>query len=189
MSAPAAVAGGRSYVSISAQGPHTCALDTTGRAWCWGQLEGNTATEPIQRHATPVAVPGDHTFSVVAAGNYHAAPSTRPGLAWCWGNDDLGQLGDGSSVGRFTAAPVAVADHHTFATISAGGSHTCALDKAGTAWCWGESTYGALGEGTAGAGPTKGTPAAVAGGHTFASIRRHAHVRSGHGGQRVVLGK
>ena len=35
---PVAVAGNHTFRSISCGGGHTCALDDTGRAWCWGEL-------------------------------------------------------------------------------------------------------------------------------------------------------
>jgi alpha-tubulin suppressor-like RCC1 family protein len=51
-STPTAVAGGHTFVAISAGGFHSCALDGTGVAYCWGQNwggqigNGNSATIP-----------------------------------------------------------------------------------------------------------------------------------------------
>src|SRR5262249_31651880 len=42
--------------------------------------------------------------------------------------------------------------------ISAGGDHTCALDTAGVAWCWGANSSRQLGDGTA---MDRATPARV----------------------------
>jgi alpha-tubulin suppressor-like RCC1 family protein len=54
-----------------------------------------------------------------------------------------------------------------FKAISAGAHHTCALDLAGAAWCWGQGTEGQLGDG---ADMNRTRPTPVAGGHVFESI-------------------
>lgn len=52
------------------------------------------------------------------------------------GFDGNGRLGRGSQGNSST--PVEVAGGHTFQSIACGGSHTCAIDDEGRAWCWGE---------------------------------------------------
>ena len=54
-------------------------------------------------------------------------------------------------------------------SIHAGGYHTCALDAAGAAWCWGQNDLGELGTGTASQGGII-EPQEVTGGHLFASL-------------------
>jgi len=39
-------------------------------------------------------------------------------------------------------------DDVTFTKVSAGYTHTCAIDDEGAAWCWGSNGYGELGDGT-----------------------------------------
>jgi alpha-tubulin suppressor-like RCC1 family protein len=51
--------------------------------------------------------------------------------------------------------------------VSAGDSHSCAINQAGIAFCWGLGNWGQLGNGFIG---SRFTPYPVAGGHTFAAI-------------------
>jgi alpha-tubulin suppressor-like RCC1 family protein len=83
----------------------------------------------------------------------------------CWGSTLSGQLGDGLQCGSSTGycpapvdvcgknatAPCSFADQDLLgdvAEVDAGGVHTCALTNQGAAGCWGDNTYGSLGNGT-----------------------------------------
>jgi alpha-tubulin suppressor-like RCC1 family protein len=57
----------------------------------------------------------------------------------------------------------------SFVTIAAGGSHTCALDAGGLAWCWGSNTRGELGRGGADS-LANAAPDTVVGGLRFQAI-------------------
>jgi alpha-tubulin suppressor-like RCC1 family protein len=69
----------------------------------------------------------------------------------CWGDDGNGQAGDAvyahacAAKGDCTLAetPVAV----DAVRVAVGGRHTCAIDRDGVTWCWGDNTYGQLGHG------------------------------------------
>jgi alpha-tubulin suppressor-like RCC1 family protein len=50
------------------------------------------------------------------------------------------------------------------------GSHMCALDADGQAWCWGSNSEGQLGDGTTGGADVRATPVRVAGEHRFRSL-------------------
>ena len=43
--------------------------------------------------------------------------------------------------------PVAVLGDHAFTELATGQAHVCALTDAGEAWCWGNNTFGQLGNG------------------------------------------
>jgi hypothetical protein len=67
----------------------------------------------------------------------------------CWGANDEDQLGDGTN--SYTATPVDVLGlESNVELIVAGGSHSCALTKAGAVKCWGNNNYGQLGNGNSG---------------------------------------
>ena len=124
---PAAVQmpAGVSFQSITAGGNHTCALATTGKAYCWGwnnqgQLGNNSATNSL----IPVAVqmPAGVSFQSISAGNSHTCALTTEGKAYCWGWNGYGQLGNNSTAdSRIPAAvqmPAGVAPVKTMNNIT-----------------------------------------------------------------------
>ncbi len=171
---PVQVSGGRTYTGISAGGDaasshYTCAVDINGTAWCWGndssgQLgDGAGATNQFE----PVQVSGSHKFATVAAGGSHTCALDTTGGAWCWGSDFRGQLGDGGgTTNQFQ--PAQVSGSRTYTTVTAGLQHTCAVDAAAAAWCWGTDGNGQLGDG---AGTTdQSQPVQVSGGRSYTTV-------------------
>lgn len=102
----------------------------------------------------------------VSGGTNHSCAIDDAGAAWCWGYNNFGQLGDGSAE-LGSELPLRVAGGHVFTAITAGDDHTCALDDAGAAWCWGRNDRGQLGTGD---NVTRGVPSAVEGGHAFVQL-------------------
>jgi alpha-tubulin suppressor-like RCC1 family protein len=81
----------------------------------------------------------------------------------CWGSNQSGRIGDATTADRLEPTPIS--NSNTFASVAAGGSHTCALTTAGAALCWGAGNSGQLGTGTA--TPQQIIPVPVAGGTIF----------------------
>lgn len=87
---------------------------------------------------------------LIAAGGAYSCRIQR-GRAYCWGSNDYGQLGNGSVTSSSIPVPVAtggVLAGKTLTQVSTGAAHTCALDSAGAAYCWGYGGNGGLGNGT-----------------------------------------
>ncbi len=137
-------------VQFAAGGNHTCAVTTAGGLKCWGsnnsgQLGNDTA---LANQPTPVDVLGltSGVASVSAGGSHTCAVTTAGGLK-CWGSNGYGQLGNGSTGSQ--ATPVDVLDLASgVASVSAGGTHTCAVTTAGGLKCWGVNGVGQLGNGS-----------------------------------------
>ncbi|MBM4189043.1 MAG: hypothetical protein FJ206_17220 [Gemmatimonadetes bacterium] len=167
VNAPAAVVGGRIFVSIVAGDVHSCGLEASGAAWCWGNNgNGRLGDSTTQIRVVPTAVKNGIAFASLSAGAAHTCGLTAAGAAYCWGSNGGGRLGDGTTVER--RAPTLVnAPGVVFTAIAAGGVHTCALTTAGTAMCWGTGTSGVLGTGSTG---NQLLPIAVDGGGTYQAI-------------------
>ena len=149
-STPTAVSNGAvSFTAVSAGQHHTCALSTTGAAYCWGDnAYGQVGNGTVGgTRLLPTAVTGGLTFTAInAGGGDHTCARTSAGVVYCWGRNTEGQLGDNTTTSRGT--PVAVSTAQTFASVIGGLTHTCALTAAGATYCWGDNLHGALGDGS-----------------------------------------
>lgn len=145
------------FKSVVAGGALSCALTTTGVAYCWGnnrsgQVGNGALSGPV---VTPTAVTGGLTFeslTLPGAGVY-ACGLRGDGSAYCWGGNPSGQLGDGS-FDTERPTPTAVGGGLKFVSLSAGGVHTCGLTADSVAHCWGDNTSGTFGDGTVTASTT-----------------------------------
>jgi alpha-tubulin suppressor-like RCC1 family protein len=79
------------------------------------------------------------------------------GAGYCWGSNQFGgQLGDGQLTDGSTASSSVPQDLYasgalagkTLTQISGGTGHTCALDRTGAAYCWGDNNLGDVGDNT-----------------------------------------
>ena len=103
----------------------------------------------------------------LAAGGTSSCGLPADGVAWCWGNNTFGQLGDGTVTNAAQHEPRAVTGPVRFTSLTMGRAHACGLDADGAAWCWGENSYGQLGDEST---DDRLTPTAVAGDHQFVSL-------------------
>jgi alpha-tubulin suppressor-like RCC1 family protein len=168
--APTAVLGGLTFASVSPGVRHTCGVTTTGQAYCWGfNFSGQlgTGSTGTVGGANPVAVGGGITFASVEAGFDFSCGLDTAGHAYCWGESDNGRLGNTGHVDEPLPAPVTIERVLvSFASMSVGLQHACAVMATGQAYCWGEGSFGRLGSAT----EDRFSPGLVSGGLSFASI-------------------
>ena len=147
-STPVPVTGLSGVSAIATMAFHTLAVKQDGTVWAWGannsgQLGDGTT---IWARLTPVQVPELSGVVAIAAGTFHTLGLKHDGTVWTWGANDVGQLGDGTTISRSTPAPVPGLTG--VAAIAAGTFHTLALKRDGTVWAWGGNDLGQLGDGT-----------------------------------------
>jgi alpha-tubulin suppressor-like RCC1 family protein len=141
------VLAGVTLTQITTGTSFTCALGSTGTAYCWGLgTSGQLGNGAILTSNVPVTVSGSLNLTQITAGGATACGLTSGGVAHCWGLGTSGQLGNGGIAS--SSVPVTVSGSLNVAQITAGLAFTCALTAASVAYCWGLGTTGELGNGT-----------------------------------------
>ena len=105
---PQSVAGGLTLTAITVGEAHSCAITTTGEAYCWGSNAGGRlgigTTDP--QSLVPAAVAGGLSFRSIDVGD-HSCAVTTTNLVYCWGPGGSGRLGNGTVLNQL--APTAIA--------------------------------------------------------------------------------
>src|SRR5262249_25213169 len=160
-STPVTVVGLTGAAAVTGGGFHTCARFPDGTLQCWGRNDNTQLGDPSIgfQSSTPVRINGITRATAVTAGGFHTCTLPGDGTVQCWGQNTFGQLGVGTGdpgfltrdrfQGTFNPSPVTVNGITTATAVSAGGWHTCALLQDGTVRCWGDNTWGQLGDGAA----------------------------------------
>lgn len=150
-------------IAISGGAEDACLVRMDGSVWCWGSNDSGTlgngamlgsANPPQQPAAVRVVTANGPLANIVEVGggwNYNCARDGSGGV-WCWGDNSRGQLGDGTTASRSTAAPVLDASGGAAFTgaqeLAYGGGTTCARKANNDWWCWGQGNNGQFGDST-----------------------------------------
>ncbi len=174
---------GRTAVEVYAEALGTCALLDNGALKCWGN---NTNGElglgdTVQRGRNPgemgdslpaLALGTGKSIAKVSCSIFGCCALLNDGKVKCWGLNDQGQLGQGDTTNRGSAAgqmgdsllPISFGTTSAVKQITAGGTHSCAAFESGKVRCWGYNAAGRLGlgdsinRGHSAAYPVSGTP-------------------------------
>lgn len=132
--------GSAPFVTQLAAGPTaTCARKSDGSVWCWGQLNSALGS-PV-----PTKVQGLSTAVAVAVGGNHACALTNDARAVCWGSAEHGVLGNGDAV-TTPALPVQATLNGNVSIVSAGEEFSCGVLQTGDVSCWGDNSFGQIGQ-------------------------------------------
>lgn len=98
------VRGGVRFRTVTAGGPYTCGVATSGAGYCWGLTPIHPISTPYR---LPVPVDGGLVFRQMEASYGHTCGVTADSAGYCWGRNSEGALGDGTTTHRATPVPVA----------------------------------------------------------------------------------
>ncbi len=135
---------------ISAGNSHSCGLDATGKAYCWGDNTfGKLGNGSVIASNVPVAVSdpvgGAVKFSSIGVGDLHSCALSLTGVVYCWGTGFQGRNGGtlDSSIPVLISNPSSGAVNYS--SLSVGSDHSCAVRTNGSIYCWGNNNNGELG--------------------------------------------
>jgi alpha-tubulin suppressor-like RCC1 family protein len=136
------------YTLIDGGQVHACGLASSGQAYCWGRNAlGTLGDSTAANSSVPVTVfQQGVSFVTLSAGAQHNCALDASGQAYCWGYNADGRLGDSTVIQPLIPVPVHPIGAVSFQTISAGGNHTCGLVSGGQAYCWGNNSWGQIGD-------------------------------------------
>jgi alpha-tubulin suppressor-like RCC1 family protein len=136
-------------ISVRTGDGFTCVLDASGVLSCFGS---NTmgelgAGESLDRRAEPREVELPGPIAQLEASFGGACAILQSGALYCWGNDGEDQLSQPNPVDRIFRTPVQVMASETFADVSMGQGHLCAIATDGALYCTGRNQVGECGLG------------------------------------------
>ncbi|MCH2546957.1 MAG: hypothetical protein MK052_05055 [Alphaproteobacteria bacterium] len=136
---------------IAVSEEHTCSLTNFGNAFCWGyNSRGQLGDGTLVNRDVPtkVIMPEGVAFTQLIVNDARSCAQGSDDKAYCWGENSFGQLGDGTQIDRSEPTPVIMPTGVLFTQYTTEDDHTCALADSGDVYCWGDNTYGRLGDGT-----------------------------------------
>lgn len=142
------------FRSVAAGADHTCAIDTNGKAWCWGE-DGIFATgDPtpnagamLPEHRLVPAFTGTGgkvDFTEIDTNFSHTCARSAAQDVFCWGSNTRSQLGYPQAHNNGTPRATMVMSGNKYASVRTGFKHTCAIHAhtpgfSGLMDCWGDN--------------------------------------------------
>ena len=145
-----------SVTELSVSDSNSCVISNNA-AICWGTNSfGQVGNSTFVNSYVPSLISTESIFSgstvTSLSINNVSACSVVSGKAYCWGDNSMNNLGIlGSPSTSYLPTQVnttGVLANKYLTQISLSNRHACALATDGTAFCWGDNSYGQLGIGT-----------------------------------------
>lgn len=139
-------------------------LRADGTVWAagnsvFGALGNNSTVNTANNTPLQVHGPGNVGFlnniTSITGGNFCGYAIKSDGTAWSWGNNPTGNLGNGNTTDQATPVQIVGVGGSGFlngvtliaSNLYGGGySGACAVRNDGSAYCWGNNTFGQIGD-------------------------------------------
>ena len=151
-------------IKVSEGNQADVSVSDDGKDWCvrvfntQGNLNNADSAYTVESKAGVCTntVPSDDAYAAaitrgwkrVVAGSYHTCGVSYDNKAYCWGARDNSQGGNGSATNSGTPLPItangAIGNRPIY-RLSGAGYGSCATDTSYQVYCWGQDTYGQLG--------------------------------------------
>ncbi len=156
-----------SFIQVTAGYSHTCGVTLDHLAYCWGyNFFGAVGDGTLTDRLTPVRVATTLRFQSLSAGTDVTCGVTLSYRAYCWGDGASGTLGDGTTT-EVRLTPVRTGPGLHFRQVVVGNGSACGVTVEYRAYCWGNNSFGVIGDGTEN---QRLSPVPVAGGLEFQQV-------------------
>ena len=147
----------QTWSEVEGYNQHYCAITDDKDLYCWGMgregqlgagdtnwenTEPRKAIFPANRETIQVAPGTVHTCSISPIRN--STPDHQS--VYCWGNNNEGQLGTAGGPDTYNPTRALLPQGSVPVGIASSWQHTCATLSNGTGLCWGNNSYGQLGD-------------------------------------------
>ncbi|MFE0463637.1 RCC1 domain-containing protein [Kitasatospora sp. NPDC058965] len=160
-SVPVRVEGLNKVIAIAAGSEHSLALREDGTVWAWGyningQLgDGTSASRNVPSQVvnltgvSKIVAGCNHNLALIGPASGGGTKPTSGNSIKAWGYNATGQLGDNSTINRYTPVDTQGIWLGGVSQIAAGCNHSMAVtDSDNRLKAWGQNTSGQIGDGT-----------------------------------------
>ncbi len=128
---------------------HTCVLIDSGRVKCWGiGEEGVLGDGTTRNQTTPVFVKNLSGVKKLASGGFQNCALLKDKIVKCWGRVFTGIATPEGQEQIIKLMPALVKNLSGVKDLDVSWGHACAVVENGRVKCWGDNSYGQLGDGT-----------------------------------------
>lgn len=166
---PTVIDAGTTYSFVNVADDNACGITTAGVLKCWGnngygQLGDGTGLNKL----VPTIIDPGVNYTTIATGQTTCG-ITSLNVLKCWGYNLDGSVGDNTLVNKLSPTVIDAGTNYSKITLdnSSLNLSTCGITSGGVLKCWGDNSYGQLGDNTT---VSKKVPTVIDAGVSYASV-------------------